>query len=79
MPAGLQRWEVNGMSSVYGLVGLLILLMGLLVIAASAPVLRYTERNTAASSQFSPVMLTWLARALGAILFMLGFVTLLNG
>ena len=63
----------------YGVVGLVILLMGLVVIAASAPVLRYTERSFAAPSQFSSAMLTWLARGLGAILFMLGLVTFLNG
>jgi len=66
------------MSTMYGIVGLIILFCGLLLITASAPVLRLTERSFAAPSQFSPGMLTWLARGLGAILFMLGLVTLLN-
>ncbi len=67
------------MDSLYGVVGFVILLSGLVLMTVSAPVLRYTERTHAAPSQFSPAMLAWLARGLGAILFMLGLVTALNG
>jgi hypothetical protein len=55
--------------------GLLIAFAGLVLITASAPVLRYAERSVTATPQVSYGMIKWLARAMGVILFILGIMT----
>jgi hypothetical protein len=58
-----------------GVAGLFIALSGLLLMTASAPVLRYAERTIAPAPQVSYGMMLWLLRILGSILFVLGVVT----
>lgn len=55
--------------------GLIIAIAGLLLITASAPVLRYAERSYSATPQVSYGMILWLTRIMGSILFILGIVT----
>jgi hypothetical protein len=55
--------------------GLIIALAGLLMMTASAPVLRYAERTSGVAPQVSYGMMLWLLRIMGAILCILGFVT----
>jgi hypothetical protein len=55
--------------------GLFIAMAGFLLVAGSAPMLRYAQRSATVAPQVSYGMLTWLARIMGVILFILGIVT----
>lgn len=55
--------------------GLFIAIAGFLLIAGSAPALRYAQRSATVTPQVSYQMLTWLARIMGVILLILGIVT----
>jgi hypothetical protein len=45
------------------------------MMTVSAPILRYAERSATTAPQVSYGMILWLLRIMGAILFILGFVT----
>ncbi|MGI8904897.1 MAG: hypothetical protein ACR2IE_00195 [Candidatus Sumerlaeaceae bacterium] len=55
--------------------GLFIAFAGLLLVTASAPVLRFAERSMTVAPQVSYGMMIWLLRIMGVILFILGVVT----
>lgn len=61
------------------LAGILISVLGIIIIAVAGPIPRQVHRwHVHAIEQIEPAMITWLARAIGFVLFVLGIVTLVN-
>jgi hypothetical protein len=59
--------------------GIVIAVMGITLIALAGPIPRQISRwHVHAIELIEPAMLTWLARIVGAALFILGIVTILN-
>jgi hypothetical protein len=58
--------------------GLIIVLIGLVIVGASFPVLRYSGRAHSISAQIGGNMLTWLMRVFGSLVTILGIVTVVQ-
>ncbi len=59
--------------------GILISMLGIVIVALAGPIPRQAHRwHVPAIEQIEPAMITWLTRAIGFVLFVLGAVTLLN-
>jgi hypothetical protein len=67
------------MAVTHELAGIVISLLGLFIVALAGPIPRQVHRwHVHAIEQIEPEMITWLARAIGFVLFILGVVTLVN-
>lgn len=67
------------MELTHEMAGILISLVGVMFIALAAPIPRQVNRwHVHAIELIEPAMISWLSRAIGVALFILGLVTLAN-
>lgn len=59
--------------------GLFIMALGVFMLTASLPALHMIPRNSQFAMQFGSGIVSWLARMLGLIVCMLGWVTYMQG